>query len=300
MIELGELLREAGGEAALAPAWRDLPAFSALVFEHHLRHARVDLALRCTSLDRNRAEGLIALCARWPALAPLVWAWAGGRESGAARVETLWFELERGHAQPSLFLDLSRRSLAAVDDALARAGRPLTARARASLEHVRAFAPGLEPEHCGLRLARPGAPLRVRFGGLPARRVDALATHLGVHAPAVSERYTAAPVVVHVDVDAGGRLGPGLGVELRRRSHDGWCELLELLVEDGLCSPAERADLLGYPACTPIVSERLRRALSWLLPHDATHFIRRISHVKLVCDGRGDVVAKAYLHLHYY
>lgn len=300
-----DLLREVGSEWLLAgsPA-RELPAFSGMLFERHLGHGRTDFALRCTSLDRNREATLNALCARWaePGLSRLVRAWAEGNDARLARIETMWFELDEGRDVPALFFDLGAHAMEVMEHALSMLGRTLTPAGRATLDAIRAFSPSIELSYCGLMLSRPRPPLRVCLTGLPANQVAGFARHLGLAWSVPVDRYTSpdTPIVLHVDLAEDGHPGASLGVELRERSLAGWGEMLGSMVEDRLCSRAEGQEILGHPAIAPIATEALRRALSRLLPHEATHIIKRINHVKLVSDDQGNTRAKAYLYLCYY
>jgi hypothetical protein len=302
-VSLGELLRAAGSERLMsAPMARELPLFTGMGFERHLGSAqpRTDVVLRCTSRDRN-CERLAELCARWPGALPrFARLWRSDPE--LARIETLWLELdcplENDSQPPALFF-----SLEAGDTVMARAldvlGRPLTDADQRVVDSLRAWSPRIALYYCGLMFSRDRAPLRLCVSGVVAEEVAGLARHLGTSWTTRLDRYATAdtPVVLHVDLTREGRAGARMGIEIKQAD---WQPMLARLFDDGLCSSSERDEILDYPAIRPITNEQLRQALSRLLPHEATHLIKRINHVKLVSDGERGLSAKAYLYLAYW
>jgi hypothetical protein len=93
---------------------------------------------------------------------------------------------------------------------------------------------------------------------------------------------------VAIDLDLVGDVLPRLGieclpVETRLPEVDvRWKVLLDSLVADGLCTPAQQAALLAWPGYN-------HRRLIW-----PSLFVRGLNHVKLVLEPAGELKAKAY------
>ena len=102
--------------------------------------------------------------------------------------------------------------------------------------------------------------------------------------------------IVDIDVEAGGEIGPAIGLEyLFRRDAQTHATLaehafLDALVARALCTPARRAALAAFPLARYTV-----------LPHELWESVlhRRVNHVKLTFERDAIRDAKAYLAIGY-
>lgn len=234
-------------------------------------------------------------------------------------IDDLWLEFDRPpEAARSVFVGFPRGPVAPADrrpvvrEALdLLAGRSAWEGFAACVDACfDALPDGATVSHVGLMLGRPGPFVRVNVKRLSAESAEEYLRTLGwAGDPAAAARLVArlARVAdgVTVCVDAGEGLGPGVGLECHvgpQPPHDDgrWRALLDVLVDDGLCSGARAEALLTWPGTTTpatagaswppdLVRQALRR------PDD--HFSaleRRLSHVKVTLDADGDVSAKGY------
>lgn len=191
---------------------------------------------------------------------------------------------------------LAREGLRAVLDLSERLrGQPLDVDARRRAEQCVAMLPqGGVLLHAGVMLSRPGRRLRLS-AVVPRARVTAYLRDIGrADGPsgvaAALERYAGLGGFPHpashvqLDFEPEG-VDERLGVTLRPARSDQWPDLLQLLVDDGLCEGPRRDGLLRWSGASV---ERLDSEVPrWVV-------LRAIEHVKLVCKAERTVAAKAY------
>jgi len=279
-----------------------------------LLDGRVERALGAGAWGGSVWQGVRALCAQW--LDP--------RSPLHDAVERMWLEFDLppspGGAVPApgVFVDFAdcadgggaEARLALIHAALnPLLGAPLPeATARALLRCLRAVPPGARAGYVGLLLPRGSAAVRLCVIDAPRASLPAFLAAAGwpgspagleatLRALAPSRQGCAHPDpgMVHLDVDGG--VLPRIGLEYvftrqgQARGTLGDLPFLDRLVDDGLCTPAQRRALASWPGATVEV-----------FPHESwpSVAVRRVNHVKLVCgaDGR-PLAAKGYPYVHY-
>jgi hypothetical protein len=102
---------------------------------------------------------------------------------------------------------------------------------------------------------------------------------------------------LHLSLDLGEDISPRVGIEVsfpRQPDRDPrWRRLLDRLVAARLCSPEARDAALAWPGQDSLWSAAARWPAGPGVA--ATRCVRCLSHVKLLCDHRQPVRAKAYL-----
>lgn len=257
----------------------------------------------------------VAADARWRRLRDFAGRWIDPGSRLAMRVPFLFLELDAGGPAdafpvPSVFLGLDwlteelsavgrARALRGLDDVLAA----VTSLRRASLAPATRRAAhacfarlprGGVLLHAGVMLARPGESLRLSV--IVPRA--ACASYLGAigrgdqrqAVAATLERYADVGGFAHpgsrvqLDFDAGGG-DARLGVTLRPDDYRLWPALLRRLVDDGWCEAARASELLRWSGASV---EQLDAAAP------PCRLVRRVEHVKLVCENGRLRGAKAY------
>ncbi|MFQ5744411.1 MAG: hypothetical protein ACE5HV_12605, partial [Acidobacteriota bacterium] len=189
-------------------------------------------------------------------------------------------------------------------------GRPLTSEVADNLRScLNACPEGAGISDVGVMLSRRLDALRVVVGPLAPRQ---LLSYLGrIGWPGTLRDVEAAigllPGFVTqllVSLDVGAIVYPRVGLEYfpGEQPADGpqWAELLDALVEDGLCVPEKRDALLAWPGYVHPTEcvERWPDSLiaeSLLRPPDRFSVIgRRLNHIKVVCREQRPLEAKAY------
>jgi hypothetical protein len=288
-------------------------------FECRLREGRpqVDLSVRIDRRARDRfarysrERAAASGGAAWHRAAALGQAWADPATSTSVAVGGLWLEfdlaagIDPATAPPRLFIDFVRQAPAPADrlDILADALAPITGSPRP--EWLRA---GIHrcvhalPAAAGIVYVGLPADDRVtavRLCVIGMDEADAAGYLETVGWPgdvAVLDRRPgsgrARGGIVHLDLDDRGGIGSRIGLEypLRRRPQVKGVvadtALLDHLVASGACAAAKREAMLAWPGCELGV-----------LPHEIwpSLVMRRVSHVKFVCDRDEPFEAKAYL-----
>ncbi|MEP6494814.1 MAG: prenyltransferase/squalene oxidase repeat-containing protein [bacterium] len=164
--------------------------------------------------------------------------------------------------------------------------------------------------HVGLMLSRPGAPLCIIVDDLPADMMSSFLEHTGWPGSAAALERHFDTLFTHVDrvrlaMSFGDVVRPSLGVECfvgtpgaaERR----WGNLLDALVDQGVCAAPLRDRVMSWPAVltpasvqrawpSPLVVNALARSVT-----EVGSIECRISHVKLTYEDGRVPRAKAYL-----
>jgi len=233
----------------------------------------------------------------------------------ASDIEEYWLELdtpsEVTSADPplSVFVRLRERHDNAVPQILEAFGMDL---AHAGLDVLLGClaecGADVRLSHLGLMLGRPGAPLRLIVEGVPPAEVAALLARLGWPGSREQALRWIDRLFVHADrirlaLTLADGLSPDLGLECfvgePAANDPRWRCLFDLLVQEGLCTPDRRDQLLAWPAkLTPISSSQWPETLitdALLRTDPAVHWLDcRISHVKVVLAPRQPPKAKGY------
>ncbi len=257
----------------------------------------------------------------WRRAAALAGAWPQS-PARATAIESLWleFDVDGGPPRPSVFVDFAGSSYrgdgaahtARMFDALAALSASPSERMCDTLARcLTVLPPGATAPYVGVMLARPGAAGAVRLcvhglamhAALPYLRAvgwrgDGATLRETLHVlgdAALVDGGARPPSVVHIDIDAEGRLRAPVGLEYtldrlaQLRGDVAERSLLARLGERGLLTEAQREGLRhwgGYEI--------------GVLPHELWESVtaRWVNHVKVVCDG-GHSTAKAYLSAHH-
>jgi len=275
--------------------------------------------------QRIRHPAEIARLGRWLARsAPSNDAWR--RLAGALAaiadddlVDEYWLELdepadERADDPPlSVFTRIREASEAAAAPAIAHIleafGMRLSAARREALDRcVAACGPGGRVSHLGLMLGRPGAPLRLIMEGVQPDDTGGLLRRAGWPGPLDAAEAWIDRLFVHADrirlaLTLADTLLPDIGLECfvgdPTANDPRWRCLFDMLVRDGLCTPARRDQLLAWPgALTPVSTTEWPEGLivdALLRTEQAVHWLDcRISHTKVTLAAGGVPTAKGY------
>lgn len=308
---------------------RELPPISRVLLECGLGEGgvRVDLSLcvrRTDPIEGRRLEAWAATAAPpavGAALAGLAAGWRDPSSIAARCVVQAWLELDLppGASAPSataIFLGLAKGSMSRDDGAaiLARL-LPLlpapAAPAGAMIERAFAALPeGARVSFIGAFADRGSPTLRInvaRLGaGASAGYLEALGWRdtrgLAASLTAEVERCGARPVLC-LDLGAGAlpRLGIECMIDAGMMDSAPWRPLLDALVDRGLCTPARRAAVLGFPGVDEPTSDAwpVELILAALLgePTRAPVIARHVNHLKIALTPDAVLDAKAYLGL---
>lgn len=233
----------------------------------------------------------------------------------AGDVEEYWLELddpaERTSADPplSVFVRLSDRSGSAAMRVVEAFGLGLSPARQDTLQRcVAACGPDARLSYLGLMLGRVGAPLRLIVEDVAPDDVQALLDRAGWPGALDDAASWIDRLFVHADrirlaltvVDG---LTPDLGLECfvgePAANDPRWRCLLDLLLQEGLCTPGRRDQLLAWPArLTPLSSPQWPEALiadALLRTEPAVQWLDcRISHAKVVFTPGQPPRAKGY------
>jgi hypothetical protein len=256
----------------------------------------------------------------WRRAAALARAWADPGSPLARAVESVWLEFDLDDASaaagrppaPGVFVDFTQEAFESGSPAerfaLAEAAlRPLLAgempdaTARGVRRCFDALPAGAYLLYVGVLLPRGTDLVRLCVIGLGE---DALLSYLRdvgwAGAPdelrALTSELARAPEIVHLDVGPSGAPSPRVGLEYpfaRRSQLRGAIDevaLLDHLVTRGLCTPEKRDALARWPGHA---FDTMRHEL-W-----PSLVVRRVNHVKLVCDAGRPVRAKGYLAMNH-
>ncbi|HEU4586891.1 MAG TPA: hypothetical protein VFR95_14145 [Gemmatimonadaceae bacterium] len=259
----------------------------------------------------------------WRSVRALARAWSDPSSPLFRGVERLWLEFDV-HAPceslrpgelpaPGIFVELTREVYAQhrrddrLDAAMAvlrsLAGKALVPALARNLRRCWELLPsGAVIPYMGVFPARGSDAIRVSVAGLSDADLHAYLRAL--RWPGSHRELTAAisaflppvrapqPRMAIVNIDVGEEIGAGVGIEyllshaaqLRGSIIEG--ELLERLVRIGLCSPAKRDALHGWPSLS------LR-----MMPHElwTSRVCRRVNHLKLSFTEHAALEVKAYL-----
>jgi hypothetical protein len=307
--------------AALIPAsltsWID--------FECRLQSGRpqVDLSVRVDQRGRDR----LAACSlalqespaggAWRRVEALAREWADTATPTHRDVAAAWleFDLDAGGdaaaAPPRVFIDFARPASAEGDRCRAMTaalapivGRPVPEWLSGGLGRcLRELPPGTELVYVGLPAHERVTVVRLCVLGIDERSAAhyleavgwsgdaaALRWRLGSWRRPGGDRVTRS-AILQFDLDDRGRIGSRVGLEypLRRRPQVKGAVadagFLDDLVACGACAAEKRDAILAWPGCEVAV-----------LPHEIwpSLVMRRVSHVKIVCDRNEPLEAKAY------
>lgn len=244
---------------------------------------------------------------RWTHLAPPLAAWCGG---ALPRVPSVWLEYDLDRDLEGLPLPVvSARLPAGIDpggvaDAVLPAlhAEPLRAVQRALvLACCQAMPPSARLLYAFSLRGRGSDDVRLEIGLDP----DCAAPYVRAVAPGHEERVGRLAELLrpverfHLSFDVGDELRPRFGLEgsfARQPAREpGWTELFDRLGSRGLCTDAQRRAVFAWPGSDSL----------WTAP-DAWpvaavgargHFVRSLSHVKLVAQPDRELEAKVYLAL---
>jgi hypothetical protein len=301
---------------------RELPALGMGGFECRLgaRRSRVDFHVGVLGAPALSVPAPGRVPPGWQFLEAFCRGWAD-RDSLLHRAVAnliLEFDVQRRAAAvpvPAVFVALepaAARDLPEILDmvvcglALPRASA-LRAPVRRCLDGLPA---GAHVTSVGAMVSRSPAVVRLNVGGIAPGLLSGYLQRIGWAGSASKLDAAVGGVAAHVDsiecaVDLSGVVCSRIGLEcfLRRQPIDEprWKGLLGHLVAARLCSPAKREALLSWPGFV----QRASRPDAWpdgltmselFMKHRARGvFVRRLNHVKLVCERGRPVEAKAYL-----
>ena len=222
----------------------------------------------------------------------------------------LEFDLDGGGAPPASFATLpAGRAIAEsallilaaeLHDDLSIANRTALARAAAAQREGESWI-----THVGMMSGRAGRPLRINAGARSPAGLRAFAEAVGCDAPqcALFDTLLALihglplSLILALDLDSGPL--PRLGLECYAHPPENAAPaLLERLVGEGLCSPAQAEALLAWPEESGeglALIEPYRSLDALLGPDGLAPLVRTLNHVKLVAEPGGAFEAKAYL-----
>jgi hypothetical protein len=257
---------------------------------------------------------------RWPALRLLHERLEGCGARLADRIDAVGLEFDLNAGQPSparaaAFLALSRHTrfepIDVVDLAEGFLKRPIHSRCVSSLEAcVGALPVGATITHLGFLLSRSPTRIRINVAGIPPHLVASYLESVCWKAPQEFVRSLALRLATNIDVmvlglDIETDVLPRVGFEcslLRQPFREPrWHQLLDVLMELGLCTSRKRDALLAWWG---FVRERSAGPrwpgnLSWLdsmMRSEAISVFRRyLSHVKISYAPGAAAEAKAYL-----
>ncbi|MBA4761174.1 hypothetical protein [Sphingomonas sp.] len=267
--------------------------------------------------QRVQSEDEIARLARWFARStPKGAGWqrlAAALDPIAGDVDELWLELDdvegSDEAPLSVFVRLSDPGAPAIADVLTAFDMQLDPSRQAALARcLAACGSGARLSYLGLMLGRAGAPLRLIIEGVAPQDARALLDRSGWPGPIDSAAEWIDRLFVHADrirlaMTLADTLTSEIGLECfvgePAANDPRWRCLFDLLVEDGLCTPARRDQLLDWPAVlTPLSAQHWPEALiadALLRTAPGVRWLDcRISHAKVTLAPEQPPRAKGY------
>lgn len=232
--------------------------------------------------QRIQSEDEIARLGRWLArTSPKGAAWqrlAAALAPVATDVDEFWLELDAPavdgleDAALSVFVRLRDTGAPAIARLLTAFDIQLDPSRQAVLARcLDAFEPGARLSYLGLMLGRAGAPLRLIIEGVSPQDVRALLDRSAWPGSIDSAIEWIDRLFVHADrirlaLTLADTLTPDIGFECfvgdPAANDPRWRCLFDLLVENRLCTPARRDQLLGWPAMlTPLSAQHWPEAL---------------------------------------
>jgi len=161
--------------------------------------------------------------------------------------------------------------------------------------------------HIGVMLSRPGQAFRVNVKRLLPHHLDSYLQQVGYPgqvAPLHELMTTLANFVDRITLclDVGEQVQAKVGLECMVDGPlEGWSDLLDYLVEQGLCQKEKRDGLLAWPSdispnmvATEWPADLLHASLLRPIDH-FTVFECQLSHIKIVYTPQQSLVAKGYL-----
>jgi hypothetical protein len=301
----------------IAAGW---PPMRAIGFERRLGSdaPAADLAVCFTQRDPAYAR----LCSPDAPLTPVLRDFLTAASDVASplcgRVDTFWLEIDTAHgaATPSIFFtplttDSRRATIRAAARVLGVRLPPATLDLLSCFDRLPSR---LELFQVGLMLGRAGHALRLCLVTVSTRMLQPLAQRLGRPDIVAALDETIAhygrlvsQIAIGLDVQDG-RFGQRFGIELgfgTRWPHvpaERWAELLDGLVERGLCTATERGLLLDWIGRTHehdapgLWPDELRGLPVVMAPYEPV-LERGLHHVKLVFEQGRPTHAKAYFGL---
>ena len=278
--------------------------FSILAFNHTEEHALLDAYVR----QRAQAEG-----GAWKRLATLF------QDPAYRSTKQLWLEydLDKSGQPPGIFIGVPQDTPLSIEtvEHILFCLFERNAIPAALLENLaRCFEalPASASMHTlGHFLGRKLTAVRVPPYNLSPAEIEQLLTRLDYGGdPAqvreLAERYRPYADYLEVDLDVGDRLYPRTGIHLyiadQPRVNGRWADLLNRLVTDGLCTPAEHDALLAYPGVQNPFADPgqsppyLRWQQVFSRPTERCRLVRALSHVKLVYEPGQPLYAKVYFY----
>jgi hypothetical protein len=259
----------------------------------------------------------------WDPIERFLSAWSNSTAPWRERVQDLWLEFDLQTNQPavlplpSVFIGLAARGIPGEEAPptletilTAILSAPLPPTTLETLRHCCAACPERgRISHIGLMLSRPSAGLRLNVARVPADRIAAYLETIrwpgsASRAEGLLDRIFPLVDGVTLALDVGGSLGPRLGLECpvrERLVHPvRQAALLDLLVELGCCSAAERDALLAWPGVIGPSQSRAPWPSALIAgdiarPAGLSTISSRINHVKLDIVEGAPLRAKAYL-----
>jgi len=269
--------------------------------------------------QRIQSPSEIARLMRWLAWeAPSDAAWKRLRDAldqTAGDVDEYWLELDAPAAQGSdeaplsVFVRLRDGSFPAIARILAAFDTRLTpARLEALRRCLDACGQDARLSHLGLMLGRAGAPLRFIVEGISPSETRAFLARSGWpgsldNAAAWIERLFVHADRIRLALTLAEALTPDIGLECfvgdPAANDPRWRCLFDLLVEDGLCIPTRRDQLLAWPsALTPLSTQHWPEALicdALLRTDPGVRWLDcRVSHAKVTLATGHPPRAKGY------
>jgi len=267
--------------------------------------------------QRVQSEDEIARLKRWlTRTTPKSAAWqrlAAALDPIAGDIDELWLELDAAEgsdeAPLSVFVRLRDPGDAAITRVLAAFDMQLDPSRRAALARcLDASGPGARLSYLGLMLGRAGAPLRLIIEGVAPQDARSLLDRTGWPGPIDTAAEWIARLFVHADrirlaLTLADGLTPDIGLECfvgdPTANDPRWRCLFDLLVENGVCTPARRDQLLAWPAVlTPLSAQHWPESLitdALLRTAPGVRWIDcRISHAKVTLAPGQPPRAKGY------
>lgn len=233
----------------------------------------------------------------------------------AGDVDEIWLELDAPTADGSddaplsVFVRLRDPGAAAIARVLAAFDMQFEpARQEALARCLNACGPAVRLSYLGLMLGRSGAPLRLIIENVAPQDARALLDRSGWPGPVDTASDWIDRLFVHADrirlaLTLADTLTPDIGLECfvgdPTANDPRWRCLFDLLVEDGLCTPARRDQLLAWPAVlTPLSAQHWPEVLitdALLRTAPGVRWLDcRISHAKVTLAPGQPPRAKGY------
>jgi hypothetical protein len=233
-------------------------------------------------------------------------------------VENVWleFDLDAPSTQvptPSVFFDSPKADKSTQERVVNTAletllGEPIPLPVKHSLSHCfDLLPPNAKIYYIGGMLSRWSDKIRLTVLIEPQHVMEYLA-RIGWHYPADNLHRVTTRLPVYADrvtlhLDVGGTIGPKIGIEVKPVPPLKWLLLLGHLVKAGLCTPQKRQALLAWPGRSDELNDReirekvLTRAPTPMGVGVSSVFVRRLNHIKIVCQPNDLPEAKAYLYI---